>query len=73
MSLSTIRTPAIRLSLNHIENSPYNTRFLLFIPNIKPELKGHYYYLISYKDNYTYYLKCSSNQSVLTSLKQETC
>jgi hypothetical protein len=40
MSLSTIRTPNIRLSFDHIENSPRGTRFLLPIPNTKPELKG---------------------------------
>jgi hypothetical protein len=40
MLLSTIRTPNIRLSFEHIENSFYNTRFLLPILNTKLELKG---------------------------------
>jgi hypothetical protein len=72
MSLSTMRTPAIRLSLNYIENSPQGTRFLLLIPNTEPELEGRQCWPASFKDNYTYYLKYSSNQSVLTSLKRET-
>ena len=69
MLLFTMRTPNIRLSLNHIENSPYSTRFLLLIPNTKPELEGRHCWPISYKDDYTYYLKRSSNQSVLIGLK----
>jgi hypothetical protein len=73
MSLSTIRTPDIRLSLDHIENSPRGTRFLLPIPNTKPELEGRQCWPVSYKDDYTYYLKRSRNRSVLTSLKRETC
>jgi len=67
-----MRTLNIRLSLNYIENSLYGTRFLLFIPNIKLELKGRHYWPVNYKDDYTYYLKRSSNRSVLTGLKQET-
>jgi hypothetical protein len=73
MSLFTMRTPNIRLSLNHIENSPHSTRFLLSILDAKPELEGHHCWPVSYKDNYTYYLKRSSNQSILTGLKQEIC
>ena len=69
MSLSIMRTPNIRLSLDYIKNSPYSTRFLLLIPNIKLELKGYYYWPVNYKDDYTYYLKRSSNRSVLTGLK----
>jgi hypothetical protein len=42
MLLSTIRTPDMRLSLDYIENSPYSTRFLLPIPDAKPELEGRY-------------------------------
>jgi len=73
MLLSIIRTPNIRLSLNHIENSPYGTRFLLPLPNTKPELEGREYWPVSFKDNYTYYLKRSRNQSVLTGVKREDC
>ena len=73
MSLFTMRTPDIRLSLDYIENSPYGTRFLLPIPDAEPELEGRHCWPVSYKDDYTYYLKRSRNQSVLTSLKQETC
>ena len=69
MSLSIIKTLNIRLSLTYIKNSLRNTIFLLFIPNTKPELKGYYYWPVSYKDDYTYYLKRSSNQSVLIGLK----
>jgi len=68
-----MRTPDMRLSLNHIKNSPHGTRFLLPIPNAEPELEGRHYWPVSYKDNYTYYLKRSSNQSVLTGLKREIC
>ena len=73
MLLSIMRTPNIRLSLNYIENSPYSTRFLLPIPNTKLELEGRQCWPVSYKDDYTYYLKRSGNRSVLTGLKQETC
>ena len=68
-----MRTPNMRLSLDYIENSPYGTRFLLPIPNAKPELEGRQCWPVSYKDNYTYYLKYSSNRSVLTGLKREIC
>jgi len=61
MSLFIIRTLDIKLSFNYIKNSFYNTRFLLYIFNIKLELKGRYYWPISYKDDYTYYLKRSNN------------
>jgi hypothetical protein len=61
MSLSTIRTPNMRLSLNYIENSPRGTRFLLSIPNTKPELKGCGYWPVDFKDDFTFYLKCSKN------------
>jgi hypothetical protein len=40
MSLSTMRTPDMRLSLDYMENSPYGTRFLLPIPDAEPELEG---------------------------------
>ena len=73
MLLSMIRTPNIRLSLDHIENSPHSTRFLLLIPDAKPELEGRQCWPVSYKDDYTYYLEYSGNQSVLTGLKRETC
>jgi hypothetical protein len=73
MSLSTIRTPDIRLSLDYIENSPRGTWFLLSIPDAEPELEGRQCWLVSYKDDYTYYLERSSNRNVLTSLKQEIC
>jgi hypothetical protein len=72
MSLSIIRTPNIRLSLININVSPYGTAFILPLFNIKLELKGRLYWLASFKDDYTYYLKRSSNQSVLTGLKRET-
>jgi hypothetical protein len=62
----------MRLSLDYMENSPYGTRFLLPIPNAEPELEGRQCWLVSYKDDYTYYLKHSGNRSVLTSLKRET-
>jgi hypothetical protein len=68
MSLSIMRTPKGRLSLNNIENSPRGTRFLLPLPNTKPELEGRAYWPVSFKDDYTYYLKRSSNRSVLTGL-----
>jgi hypothetical protein len=68
MSLSIIRTPKGRLSLNNIENSPQGTRFLLPLSNAKPELEGRACWLVSFKDDYTYYLKRSSNRSVLTGL-----
>ena len=73
MSLSTMRTPDMRLSLNHMENSPHSTRFLLPISNAEPELEGRQCWPVSYKDDYTYYLKRSGNRSVLTGLKRETC
>jgi len=73
MSLSTIRTPAMRLSLNHMENSPQGTRFLLPIPDTEPELEGRQCWPASFKDDYTYYLERSSNRSVLTGLKRKTC
>ena len=72
MLLSIIRIPKWRLSLNNIENSPRGTRFLLPLSNTKPELKGCTCWLVSFKDNYTYYLKRSSNQSILTSLQRNT-
>jgi hypothetical protein len=68
MLLSIMRTPKGRLSLNNIENSPRGTRFLLPLPNTKPELEGCTYWPVSFKDDYTYYLKRSSNRSVLTGL-----
>jgi hypothetical protein len=68
MLLSTMRTPKGRLSLNNIENSPQGTRFLLPLPNAKLELEGRACWPVSFKDDYTYYLKRSSNQSVLTGL-----
>jgi hypothetical protein len=51
----------MRLSLDHIENSLCGTRFLLPIPNAELELEGHYCWLVSYKDDYTYYLEYSGN------------
>jgi hypothetical protein len=68
-----MRTLNIRLSLNYIENSPYGTRFLLSLLNIKPELKGCKYWPVSFKDNYTYYLERSGNRSVLIGVKREDC
>ena len=61
MSLSIIRTPDIRLSFVNINVSPYGMAFILPLSNAKPELKGHLYWPASFKDDYTYYLKCSSN------------
>jgi hypothetical protein len=63
----------MRLSLNYIENSPHGTRFLLPLPNAKPELEGCECWLVSFKDDYTYYLKHSGNRSVLISVKREDC
>jgi hypothetical protein len=73
MSLSTMRTPDMRLSLNYMENSLRGTRFLLPIPNTEPELEGRQCWPVSYEDDYIYYLKRSGNRSVLTGLKRETC
>jgi hypothetical protein len=39
MSLSTMRTPNMRLSLANIEVSPRGTAFMLSILDAKPELK----------------------------------
>ena len=72
MLLSIIRTLNIRLSLINIDVSPYGTAFILPLSNTKLELKGRLYWPASFKDDYTYYLKRSSNQSVLTGLKRET-
>ena len=68
-----MRTLTIRLSLDYIENSLQGTRFLLHIPDAEPELEGRQCWPASFKDDYTYYLKRSGNQSVLTGLKRETC
>jgi hypothetical protein len=68
MSLSTIRTPNIRLSLTNIDVSPRGTAFMLPIPNTKPELEGRQCWPVSFKDDYIYYLKRSGNRSVLTGL-----
>ena len=73
MSLSTMRTLDMRLSLDYIENSLRSTQFLLLIPDADPELKGRQCWPVNYKDNYTYYLERSGNQSVLTGLKREIC
>jgi hypothetical protein len=40
MSLSTMRTPDMRLSLANMEVSPRGTAFMLPIPNAEPELEG---------------------------------
>ena len=40
MSLSTMRTPNIRLSLTNINVSPCGTAFVLSIPDAEPELEG---------------------------------
>ena len=71
MSLSTIRTPNIRLSFDHIENSPRGTRFLLPIPNTKPELEGRGCWPVNFKDDFTFYLKRSKNRSILIGIKRE--
>jgi hypothetical protein len=34
-----MRTPAMSLSLDYMENSPQDTRFLLPIPDVEPELE----------------------------------
>jgi hypothetical protein len=73
MSLSMMRTPDIRLSLTNMDVSPHGTAFMLPLPNAEPELEGRLYWPASFKDDYTYYLKRSGNQSVLTGLKRETC
>jgi hypothetical protein len=69
MSLSTMRTPERRLSLNHIENSPQGTRFLLPLPDAELELEGRVYWPVSFEDDYIYYLERSGNRSVLTGLQ----
>ena len=61
MSLSTMRTPNIRLSLANMDISPYSTAFMLPLPNAELELEGRLYWPASFKDDYTYYLKRSSN------------
>jgi hypothetical protein len=68
MSLSTMRTPKGRLSLDNMENSPRGTRFLLPLPDAEPELEGCACWPVSFEDDYTYYLECSGNRSVLTGL-----
>ena len=72
MSLSTMRTPDIRLSLANIEVSLRGTAFMLPIPDTEPELEGRECWAVSFKDDFTYYLKRSGNRSVLTGLKRET-
>ena len=71
MSLSTMRTPNMRLSLDHMENSPHGTRFLLPIPNAKPELEGRGCWPVDFKDDFTFYLERSKNRSILTGIKRE--
>jgi hypothetical protein len=61
MSLSIIRTPNIRLSFANIEVSSRGTAFMLPIPDAELELKGCEYWAVSFKDDFTYYLKRSSN------------
>ena len=73
MSLSMMRTPDMRLSLDYIENSPRGTRFLLPIPNTKPELEGRGCWLVDFKDDFTFYLKRSKNRSILIDIKREDC
>jgi hypothetical protein len=68
-----MRTPDMRLSLDHIENSPYGTRFLLPIPNAKPELEGRGCWPVDFEDDFTFYLKCSKNRSILIGIKREDC
>ena len=58
----------MRLSLDHIENSPQGTRFLLPILDAEPELEGRQCWPASFEDDYTYYLERFNNRSVLTSL-----
>ena len=73
MSLSTMRTPDIRLSLINIDVSPRGTAFMLPLSNAEPELEGRSYWPASFEDDYTYYLERFNNRSVLTGLKRETC
>ena len=73
MSLSTMRTPNIRLSLANMDVSPHGMAFMLPLSDAEPELEGRLCWPASFKDDYTYYLERSGNQSVLTSLKRETC
>jgi hypothetical protein len=40
MSLSTMRTPDIRLSLANMDVSPRGMVFMLPLPNTEPELEG---------------------------------
>jgi hypothetical protein len=72
MSLSTMRTPDIRLSLINIDVSPRDTVFMLPLPDTEPELEGRSYWPASFEDDYTYYLERFNNRSVLTGLKRET-
>jgi hypothetical protein len=46
---------------------------LLYIPDAEPELEGRQCWPARFKDDYTYYLERSGNQSVLTGLKREIC
>ena len=71
MSLSTMRTPDIRLSLINIDVSPRDTVFMLPLPDTEPELEGRSYWPASFEDDYTYYLERFNNRSVLTGLKRE--
>jgi hypothetical protein len=73
MSLFTMRTLNIRLSFAYIKNSPRGTAFLLPLPNTKPEMEGRQYWIVNFKDDYTYYFERSGNRSVLTGLQRETC
>jgi hypothetical protein len=73
MSLSTMRTPDMRLSLDHIENSPRGTRFLLLIPDAEPELEGRQCWPVDFEDDFTFYLERSGNRSILTGIKREDC
>jgi hypothetical protein len=56
-----------------MENSPRSTRFLLPIPDAKPELEGRGCWPVDFKDDCTFYLKRSKNRSILIDIKREDC
>jgi len=62
MSLSRVaRTPGSTLSLDYMENSPRDTRFLLPIPDAEPELEGRKCWADGTKDEFVIYLERSNN------------
>jgi hypothetical protein len=73
MSLSTMRTPDMRLSFDYMENSLRGTRFLLLILGTEPELEGRQCWPVDFEDDFTFYLERFGNRSILTGIKREDC